>query len=144
MTAGSPWENSGMRRWSAALLVLSLVPAGCGGGSGSPSGPTTPPPPTGTSVTLILFYDEDADTVADTEEVMRVPDVEVSLGGRTARSETRTGRAVVTGVQDGTYKATISDDTLPPFYRPGSPVNVQVPVAGGSQIFVPVVVPIGP
>jgi lysophospholipase L1-like esterase len=131
-----------MRQWSAALLILSLVPAGCGG-SGSPSAPTTPPPPAGSSVTLVVFYDENANGTADAGEVMRVPDVEVSVGGRTARSETLTGRAVVTGVQDGTHKATIRTETLPPFYRPGAPVNVQVPAGEGSQAFVPLVVDIG-
>jgi lysophospholipase L1-like esterase len=132
-----------MRRWSAALLILSVVPAGCGGGSGSPSGPTTPPPPAGSSVTLVVFYDENANGTADAGEVMRVPDVEVSVGGRTARSETLSGRAVVTGVQDGSYQVAIRGDTLPPFFQRGAPVNVQVPAGQGSQAFVPLVVPIG-
>jgi len=131
-----------LRRTAALLLVLSIASAGCGG-SHSPSGPAAPPTPPGTSVTFILFYDENANTVADAGEVVRVPDVTVSLGSRTARSEEPTGRAVVTGVQAGTYTAAIRTDTLPPFYQPGAPVNVQVPVAEGSQVFVPLVVPIG-
>jgi lysophospholipase L1-like esterase len=129
-----------MRRSIGALLVLGI--AGCGGSS-PPSAPTPPPTPPGTSVTLVLFYDENADAAAAPAEAMRVPDVVVGVGGRTARSETPTGRAVVTGVQNGSYTAAVQNDTLPPFYRPGAPVSVQVPVADGSQVFVPIVLPIG-
>jgi lysophospholipase L1-like esterase len=72
-----------------------------------------------------------------------VPDVTVALGARTARSETLTGRAVVTGVQDGTYTPAVRNETLPPFYQPGAAINVQVPSGQGSQFFVPLVVSIG-
>lgn len=129
-----------MRRSIVALLILEI--AGCGGSSG-PSAPTPPPTPPGTSVTLVLFYDENGNAAAEPSEAMRVPDVVVGVGGRTARSETPTGRAVVTGVQNGSYTAAVQNDTLPPFYRPGSPVSVQVPVADGAQVFVPIVLPIG-
>src|SRR5207247_3232675 len=118
-----------------------FAPAGCG--SHSPAGPSAPPTPLGTSVTFIVFYDENASSVADPGEVVRVPGVEVALGGRTARSETLSGRAVVTGVQAGSYTAVIRSDTLPPFYQPGAAVSVQVPVSEGSQVFVPLVLPIG-
>lgn len=133
-----------MCRFPGKALPLALVAvwAGCGG-SGSPSGPTPSPTPPGTSVTLVLFYDQNANTVADPAEVGRVPDVTVGLGTHTARSETLTGRAVVNGVPSGSYAASLRNDTLPPFYLPGSPVTVQVPVADGSQTFVPLVVPIG-
>lgn len=131
-----------MPRQRTALVALTVVFTACGGGSG-PSGPSTPPPPPGTSVTLVVFYDENANGIADGGEVMRVPDVAVTIGGRTARSEALTGRAVVTGVQDGTYTPSVDVGTLPPFYRPGAPVTVQVPAAAGSQFFVPTVVPIG-
>jgi lysophospholipase L1-like esterase len=130
-----------MLRRATALLILFIAVASCGGSG--PSGPGTPPPPAGSSVTLVLFYDEDANTVAEPVEIMRVPDVTVALGARTARSETLTGRAVITGVQNGTYTASIRAETLPPFYQPGAPVNVQVPVTEGTQLFVPVVVNIG-
>jgi lysophospholipase L1-like esterase len=131
-----------MLRRTAALIGLSAALTACGGSS--PSGPAAPPTPPGSSVTLVVFYDENGNTVADAAEVMRVPDVQVGLGSRTARSETLSGRAVVTGVPDGSYTVAIRNDTLPPFYQPGAPVNVQVPVGGGSEVFVPLVVPIGP
>jgi len=94
-------------------------------------------------VTLVLYYDEDANTVAEPVEVMRVPDVTVSLGTRTGRSETLTGRAVVTGVQNGTYTPAVRTETLPPFYQPGAAVSVQVPASEGSLFYVPLVVNIG-
>jgi lysophospholipase L1-like esterase len=130
------------RRTVFFLLLLVIGPAGCGG-SHSPGGPTTMPTPPGTSVTLVLFYDENANGVADGGEVVRVPDVEVSVGGRTGKSEKATGRAVVTGVPSGTYPASIRNDTLPPFYAPGAPVTVQVPLGEGAQTFIPLLLPIG-
>ena len=132
-----------MSRWTVFFLLLPAIgPVACGG-SHSPSTPTTTPTPPGTSVTLVLFYDENANGVADRTEVVRVPDVEVSLGGRTARSEKLTGQAVVTGVQNGSYTVSIRNDTLPPFFQPGAPVSVTVPLGQGSQTFVPLVLPIG-
>jgi len=131
------------RRTVLFLLLLAIGPAGCGGGSHSPSGPTTMPTPPGTSVTLVVFYDENANGTADGTEVVRVPDVEVSVGGRTAKSEKLTGQAVVTGVQNGSYTVAIRNETLPPFFQPGAPVSVTVPLGQGSQIFVPLLLPIG-
>lgn len=101
------------------------------------------PTPPGTSVTLVLFYDENANGVADAGEVVRVPDVEASVGGRTAKSEKLTGRTVVAGVQPGNYPVGLRADTIPPFFQPGAPVSVQVPQPDGVQAFVPLVVPIG-
>jgi lysophospholipase L1-like esterase len=128
------------RRSGLFLFLLALGPAGCGGSH--PGVPTTLPTPPGTSVTLVLFYDENANGLPDAGEAMRVPDVEVSVGGRTARSDKLTGRAVVTGVQNGSYTVSIRNETLPPFWVPGAPVTVQVPVAEGSQVFVPLLLPI--
>jgi lysophospholipase L1-like esterase len=101
------------------------------------------PTPPGTSVTLVVFYDENADGVAAGREVVRVPDVELSVGGRTAKSDKLTGRAVVSGVQAGSYQVNIRNDTLPPFYAPGAPISVTMPVGDGSQFFVPLLLPIG-
>jgi lysophospholipase L1-like esterase len=129
-------------RRTAVLAALSVALAACGGSNG-PSAPTPSPTPPGTSVTLVLFYDENANATVESIEAIRIPDVVVAVGARSARSEVPTGRAVVTGVQNGSYTASIHNDTLPPFYRPGAPININVPVADGTQVFVPVVLPIG-
>ena len=124
-------------------MVLSLL-AGLGcGGSSSPTTPTSPPPPPGSTVTVVVFYDENANGTRDPDEIVRVPDVEVTIGGRTARSEKGTGRALVTGVASGSYAVTVRGDTLPPFYTAGAPVTVQAPTADGQQVFVPLLLPIG-
>jgi lysophospholipase L1-like esterase len=123
------------------LLVVGLV--GCGGSSGSPTTPVTTPTPPGNSVTVVVFYDENQNGRADGDEVARIPDVEVNVGGRTARTEKGTGRAVVSGVPAGNQAAAVRNDTLPPFYTPGAPVTVQVPLGDGSQTFVPLLLPIG-
>jgi lysophospholipase L1-like esterase len=131
-----------MRRRRALLLPLVVGLAGCGGSS-SPTTPVSPPPPPGTAVTAVVFYDENANGILDREELVRVPDVEVSVGGRTARSEKLTGRAVVTGVPAGSHPVTVRGETLPPFYTPGAPVSVQAPAAEGSQVFLPLLLPLG-
>src|SRR5258708_16232333 len=129
-----------MIRRSAALslsLALAVALAACGGGS-SPSGPTPQPSPStvpGATVVATLYYDENQNGRADTDEGIRIPDVEVSIGGRTARSEKTTGRAVVTGVPAGTQSVTLRADTLPPFYalEQLSP-TVQVSMPAGRQV----------
>src|ERR1043166_2058397 len=96
---------------------LLLARATCGGGS--PSGPTPQPSPStvpGATVVATLYYDENQNGRADADEAIRIPDVEVSIGGRTARSEKTTGRAVVTGVPAGTQSVSLRADTIPPFY----------------------------
>src|SRR5262245_38209184 len=98
-----------------ALLAAVLLPlAACG--RGSPSGPG-PMPSAGTqSVTLVVFYDENGNGVLDAAEGARVPDVEVTLGGRSGRSASGTGRAVLDGVPAGTFTPTVTAASLPPFY----------------------------
>jgi lysophospholipase L1-like esterase len=125
-----------------ALLVSLLFPlAACGGGS-SPAGPGPTPSAGGSqSVTAVVFYDENGNGVLDAAEAARVPDVEVSLGGRAARSAVTTGRAVIEGVPTGSQTVSVSPATLPPYYAPGRLPTVQVPAAG--EVPVPLVLSIG-
>jgi lysophospholipase L1-like esterase len=106
--------------------------AGCGGGGGgtNPTPPTTVPP--GHPVSVVLFYDENANGVLDDGEAVRVPDVEVVVAGRTARSDVRSGLASLADVPAGTHAVTLRAGTLPPFYQPGAPVSVQAPMGGAS------------
>src|SRR5882672_7484729 len=135
-----------MIRFSRALsITLALALSACGGGS-SPSGPTPQPSPStvpGATVTATLYYDENQNGRADTDEGIRIPDVEVSIGGRTARSEKTTGRAVVTGVPAGAQTVTLRADTMPPFYaleQAATPVQVSLPE--GGQVMVALTLPI--
>jgi lysophospholipase L1-like esterase len=122
---------------SAALLV-----AACGGGN--PSGPDTPtptPPPVQTySVTATVFYDENANGKLDASEASRVPGVEVVIGTGSGKSETGTGRAVVNGIQAGSFEVGVRPDSLPYYYQPLSAGTVQVPAA--TTVNVPLTLPI--
>ena len=124
-----------------ALLASLLVPlAACGGGR-SPTGPG-PSPSTGTqTVTVVVFYDENGNGTLDPAEGARVPDVEVSLDGRSARSAVGTGRAVIDGVAAGSVIPTVNPATLPPFYNVGHMPTVQVPTT--TEVAIPMVLPIG-
>src|ERR1051325_8988301 len=100
-----------------ALLASLLLPlAACGGGR-SPSGPGPVPSSGGSgAVTVVVFSDENGNAALDAGEATRVPDVEVGLGGRTARSAVGTGRAVIDGVAAGSFTPTLTASTLPRFY----------------------------
>jgi lysophospholipase L1-like esterase len=128
----------------APYVTLLLALSACGGGS--PSGPTSQPSPStppGATVVATLYYDENQNGRADADEAIRIPDVEVSIGGRTARSEKTTGRAVVTGVPAGAQTLTVRADTLPPFYALEQPVMpVQVSLPDGGQVMVALTLPI--
>jgi lysophospholipase L1-like esterase len=97
----------------------------------------------GATVVATVYYDENQNGRADTGEAIRIPDVEVSIGGRTARSEKTTGRAVVTGVPAGAQTLTVRADTLPPFYAlEQATMPVQVSLPEGGQVMVALTLPI--
>ena len=78
------------RRTLLASLLLPL--AACGGSSPTGPGPGASPSPAGSqSVTVVVFYDENGSGTLDGTEQARVPDVEVGLNGRTARSAVAPG-----------------------------------------------------
>jgi len=125
-----------------ALLASLLWPlAACGGGS-SPAGPGPTPSSGGSqSVTAVVFYDENGSGILEAAETARVPEVEVTIGGRAGRSAPMTGRMVIEGVPTGTFTPVVSPATLPPFYQVGRMPSVGIPAAG--EINVPLVLPIG-
>jgi lysophospholipase L1-like esterase len=132
-----------MTRMPRPLALLLLVPlAACGGGS---SGPTPLPSPStvpGATVVATLYYDENGNGRADADETIRVPDVEVTIGGRSARSEKMTGRAVVTGVPAGAQTLAVRAETLPPFFAAQGAVPLQVSLPEGAQAMVALTLPI--
>lgn len=125
-----------------ALGALPLLAfAACGG---SPTGPGPIPPPIVVhTVSVTVFYDEDADGVADPGEAGRVPGVDVTVGGQSGRSAAGTGRAEIQGVPEGVHPAVPRADTLPAFYAvvPGAVVNVRSPAT--EEVFLPLTLPIG-
>jgi lysophospholipase L1-like esterase len=131
---------SARRALSASSFLLLL--AACGGAS-SPTGPgPSPSAPASQSVSVVVFYDENGNGLLDAVETVRIPDVEVTIGGRAARSVAGTGRAVIAGVASGSFTPALTVATLPPYYAPGRVPSVNVPVSG--DVAVPVVLPIGP
>ena len=127
-----------VRRALGALPLLAVVACG-----GSPAGPAPIPSPNLHTVTLVAFYDQDADGVADPGEPGRVPGVVVGVGGRSARSEPGTGRLVIAGVPEGVHLAVILPETLPAFYTvlPGTVLNVRSPAT--EDVWVPLTLAIG-
>jgi len=133
--------SRGRGRWLAALAVM--LSAACGGGGGAPTGPQSPPPDPGFTVRAVVFYDENGSGVLDGAEPIRVPDVEVTVGGRSGRSAKGTGQAQVTGVPAGTFPLALRGDTLPPFFIAGPSPSVTVPTADGTTVALSVTLPIG-
>jgi lysophospholipase L1-like esterase len=125
------------------LIAVTLAFAiACGGSSPSAPAPVPTPVP-GNTVVGIVFYDENADGRAQGDEPIRIPDVEVAIGGRSGRTEKVTGRAVITGVPAGQYPVSLRAETLPPFFAVGAPVSAQSPQEAGAPAMVPLVLPIG-
>jgi len=122
------------------MTALSFL--SCGGGGSSPTDPPSPGQP-GFTVVAVVYYDENGDGQPGNQERARIPDVEVLAGSRSARSEKGTGRAVVGAVPAGAQTVSLRPDTLPPFYRAGAAVPIQVPLGEGSQVLLPVTLPIG-
>ncbi|HEY7512263.1 MAG TPA: SGNH/GDSL hydrolase family protein [Vicinamibacteria bacterium] len=123
-------------------LAAAAALAGCGGSSPGGPGPVPTPVP-GNTVVAIAFYDENANGRAEPGEPIRVPDVELAVSGRTARTEKLTGRATITGVPAGQHAVAVRTDTLPPFFTVGAPVSASSPQEAGAPALIPLVLPIG-
>jgi acyl-CoA thioesterase-1 len=129
--------------WRQALLGAAVAVAGCGGGGG-PTTPGSPPPTpeTGHTVVAVVFYDENGNGQLDPGEAGRVPDVEVVVGGKSARAEKRSGLATVRGVPPGAQLLSVRAETLPPYYQGKGPIGVAVPPPDGVTVAVPLTLPI--
>ena len=91
----------------------------------------------------MVFYDENGNGILDGQERVRIPNAEVLVGGRSARTVGTTGQTTVDNVPPGSQTASVNTQTLPPYFVPGAAVPVQVPPASGSTVFLPVTLPIG-
>jgi lysophospholipase L1-like esterase len=91
----------------------------------------------------VVFYDENGNGQAEPGELVHVPDVELQVGTRAARSDP-SGRTVITGVAAGHPTVSVRAATLPPFFvPPGAGVPATVPQPAGNDVMVPLTLPIG-
>lgn len=123
----------------ALACSLFLALAACGGGGGT--GPSTMPPEPTYSVTTVVFYDENGNGVLDGAEAVRLQQVDVVVGGVSAKSGAG-GQAVVAGVKAGAQTVAIRTESLPAYFVPTVPLPVQVPQTGG-EVRLAVRLPIG-
>jgi lysophospholipase L1-like esterase len=123
---------------SLSLILLAALAAACGGGTG-PTDPGPPTPPPGSPVGGFVFYDENANGVADPAETVRLPSVGVTVGG--ASTTTQAGGRFSLSVPNGTQSAQTSPATLPSYFTPGPAASVTVPASG--DVAVPAVLALG-
>ena len=98
----------------------------------------TPPPPTH-PVEAYVFYDENGNLTLDASELARVPAVDITIGGRTGRSELRTGHVWIENVPEGQQIAEAAH--LPPYYVEKVAPRVNVPTT--EPVLVPLQLDIG-
>jgi lysophospholipase L1-like esterase len=98
----------------------------------------TPPPPTH-PVEAYVFYDENGNLTLDASELARVPAVDITIGGRTGRSELRTGHTRIENVPEGQQIAEAAH--LPPYYVEKVAPGVNVPTT--EPVLVPLQLDIG-
>ena len=123
-----------------ALILVAAAATACGGGSKGPTDPGDPTPPPGSPVSGFVFYDENANGIADPAEAVRLPSVGVSVGG-VAASTTTGGRFSLPSVPNGSQPAQARPDTLPAYFAAGSALTVSVPPTG--DVAVPAVLALG-
>jgi len=122
-----------------AFSLVILIPLVACGGSTSPTG-TGPTPVPGHPVRGFVFYDEDGDGALDPAETVRMPNVTVSVGGRTGPTD-GDGRFTVSDVPAGAQSASASAASLPTYFTAES-VSVAVP-QDGADLAVPATLPVG-
>ncbi len=123
-----------------ALILVAAAATACGGGSKGPTDPGDPPPAPGSPVSGFVFYDENANGIADPAEAVRLPSVGVSVGGVAASTATG-GRFSLPSVPNGSQPAQARPDTLPAYFAAGSALTVSVPPTG--DVAVPAVLALG-
>lgn len=130
-------------RAAAALLAAALLSAcGGGGGASSPTSPTTPTPTPTPNVRTVnvqgaVFYDEDGGGQLDGIEGVRMPNLTVSIGGRTTTTDAA-GRFSF-DAPEGAQQATIVESSLPIGWQV-SARSVNLPVNG--DLLLPVTLPL--
>ena len=95
-------------------------------------------------VEALAFYDENGNGLQDGNEAAVVPGAEVAIAGRTARAAPGTGHVTVNNVPEGTATASLTPDSLPPYYTPSAAVEITVPLPAGEIVRLGATLPIGP
>ena len=113
--------------------MLSGLLAGCGGGPTAPPTGASPSPVPGHPVTVIVFYDENANRTMDPGE-HAVPDVDVVIAGKSGRAAVGSGAAAIADVPAGSHPVTLRAETVPPFFRADALPVVQVPATGPVRV----------
>jgi acyl-CoA thioesterase-1 len=125
---------------ASAPIFLAVLAVACGGGSSGPTEPSATPTPS-SPVSGFVFYDENANGIADPAETVRLPSVGVTVGG-VAGSTSSGGRFSLPSVPNGAQTAQTRPDALPAYFTAGTPVSVSVPPSG--DVAVPAVLALGP
>jgi lysophospholipase L1-like esterase len=120
-----------------AVVAAATLLCACGGGS--PSAPSTA---TSHSITGVVFYDQDADGVLGADERVRLPGVRVVAGGQAATTDAR-GEFTITGVPGPAQSLSLPAEGLPPYFEAGRLPRIELPLAAGTVVATPVVLPTG-
>jgi lysophospholipase L1-like esterase len=135
-------------RKRSGALALALLLSSCGGG-GSPTAPSaggTPAPPVtlGAVATVrgLVFYDENGNGGLDADEVVRLPEATVKLGGRSGSTD-GAGRFEIDEVPAGAPHAEVVATSLPPYFAFGPAPSVPVPPPDGFELALAVTLPTG-
>jgi lysophospholipase L1-like esterase len=92
-------------------------------------------------VSGLVFYDENGNGTRDDNEHVLMPQVGVTIGGRTAPSDGG-GRFTIPDVPAGTRSASVVAPSLPSFFQAGRATSLSVPPPNDFVLAVPVALPI--
>jgi len=119
---------------------LSGLLSACGNGVNSAGPSSVPTPAPSHPVTFIAFLDENANRALDSNELTRIPNIELVAGTARGTTAKLTGQVTIQ-VPDGTQTLDVTAASLPPFFRPPSSGSVTIPASG--TVNVPITLPVG-
>lgn len=120
-----------------------LLTAACGKGVGGPSGPTGLPPacsPSTHAISFTAFLDENGNRTLESNELTRIPNIELVACTSKATTAKLTGQATIQ-VPDGTLNLDVTAASLPPFFRAPASGTITIPASG--NVMVPITLSVG-
>jgi lysophospholipase L1-like esterase len=134
-------SRSNVRAFLVACLYGLLSACGNGAGPSGPSGIATPTPVQNTHpVSFTAFLDENSNRALESNELTRIPSVELIAGTSKASTSPLTGQATIQ-VPEGTLTLDVNPSSLPPFFRPPASGSISLPPSG--MVNVPITAPAG-